>query len=273
VRVLITGASGLVGSALARRLKDEDVIALSHRDLDITSDDSTGIVADIRPDIIFNCAVIGVDDCERDPTLAEAVNVDGPRALARAADVHDARMVHFSTNYVFDGERDPATPYAVADDARPISVYGRTKLAGEHAVTGACRRAVVVRTSWVFGSGKDSFLSTAARKLASGERVRAIVDTWASTTWVEDLVDRVLSIERPGTYHVANQGALTYELFAQECARLVGGDPSLIDRVTEAEMKRPAKRPRVTPMLCVPPLRPWQDALAQYVESSHLRND
>ena len=266
MRALITGASGLVGSALARRLSHETVFALRHRDLDITGSDVHRVVSDIRPDVIFNCAVIGVDDCERDRAAAEAVNVSGPRALAQAAEETGARIVHFSTNYVFDGERVPSQPYDIADEAKPVNVYGETKLAGERAVLETCPRSIVVRTSWVFGQGKDSFLSTAAHMLAAGQRVRAIVDTWASTTWVEDLVDRVLSIEEPGTYHIANEGALTYELFALECARLTGADPSLIDRVTEAEMRRPARRPRVTPMACDPPLRPWQEALREYLK-------
>ena len=260
MRILITGAGGLVGSALARRFRNDTLFALGHRDLDIAGPDVMRTVKGLRPDIIFNCAVIGVDDCERNPDLAEAVNVAGPRALASAA----PKIVHFSTNYVFEGQREPSDPYAVHDDARPVNVYGHTKLAGERAVAEACAQSFIVRTSWVFGEGKDSFLSAAARKLAAGERLRTITDIWANTTWVEDLVDVVVKLDKPGVYQIANEGALTHEMFARECARLVGADPSLIDRISESDMKRDAKRPRVTPMVCEPKLRSWQEALREY---------
>ncbi|HEU4521652.1 MAG TPA: sugar nucleotide-binding protein, partial [Thermoanaerobaculia bacterium] len=112
-------------------------------------------------------------------------------------------------------------------------------------------------------------LSTAAEKLARGERITAITDTWASTTWVEDLVTRLLeSFGARGVVSIVNDGVLTYEDFALEAARLVSADPALIDRITEKEMQRAAPRPRYTPMQADPPLRRWQEALAEYVLSS-----
>lgn len=262
MRVMITGAAGLVGSALADAYGD--VVALTHRELDITDPRAVeAMVARVAPDVIFNCAVIGVDDCEADPQLAQRVNVDGPANLARAA----KRVVHFSTNYVFDGER-RSRPYAVDDDARPINVYGVTKLAGERAVLAANGDALIVRTSWVFGRGKASFLSTVAEKLARGERVQAITDTFASTTYVADLATRVRELVDEGArgiVHVVNDGVCSYETFAREAARIVGADESLIELATEASLKRAAPRPRWTPMECVPPMRAWQDALADYI--------
>lgn len=272
MRVLITGAAGLVGSALAEAYGGDDVFALRHRDLDITD---PGAVREtmqrLRPDVVFNCAVIGVDECEADPRLAERVNVDGPAHLAAAAERVGAVMVHFSSNYVFDGGRTDGLPYTIDDEPRPINVYGATKLRGERAVAAAASRALVVRTSWIFGAGKESFLSTAAARLARGERIRAITDTFASTTSVADLVARVRELVQrgpAGTYHVVNDGVCSYETFAMEAARLVGADDALIERTTES---RPAPRPRWTPMRCLlserlglAPLRPWQDALAAY---------
>lgn len=269
MRVLITGAGGLVGSALVRLYRHRDVIALRHRDLDITRpDDSYRIVAELQPHIVFNCAVIGVDDCELDRDRAHLVNASGPAALADACRRSGAQFVHFSTNYIFDGERDPGRPYRRDDPARPVNVYGQTKLLGEQLIDQVYGASLVVRTSWVFGSGKQSFLATAAQKLARGERIQAITDTWASTTYVEDLVGAVAGLvadDVSGVHQVVNEGVCTYESFALECARLTGADPSLIDRVTEAEMKRAAKRPRVTPMVPTVPMRPWQEALAEYV--------
>jgi dTDP-4-dehydrorhamnose reductase len=268
-----------VGSGLATAYVGNDVIALRHADLDITNADAVdAMVRRVRPDVIFNCAVIGVDDCEADPALAERVNVAGPEALARAAEDVGAAMVHFSTNYVFDGERISALPYTIDDEARPINVYGVTKLRGEHAVAASLSRAFIVRTSWVFGPGGRNFLSTVAGRLARGERVQTIVDTFASATSVGDLVARTIELVKRGeygTYHVVNDGICSYESFAREAARLVQADEARIDRVTETSLARPALRPRWTPMRCLlserlgfPPLRSWENALSEFVDAA-----
>ncbi len=270
VRVLITGAGGLVASALVCRF--DDVFALKHAALDIGDRAAVDAVVDrVRPDLIINCAVIGVDACERDPALAERVNADGPAHLAQAG----IPIVHFSSNYVFDGHPAVREPYAAGDEPHPINVYGRTKLEGERAVAGGNPNAFVIRTSWVFGPGKESFLSTVAARLRDGEKVRAISDTWASTTYVEDLATRVVEIvERgiPGLYHVVNDGICSYETFAREAAAILAIPQPVADRlievVSEEEMDRAAPRPPWTPMRCDPPMRPWQEALREYVEVS-----
>jgi dTDP-4-dehydrorhamnose reductase len=268
--VLITGAGGLVASALAPRY--ENVIALRHAAMDIVDADAVERVFDrVGPDVVINCAVIGVDACEKNPALAERVNVDGPANVARTAARSGAAIVHFSSNYVFDGNRPRNEPYGIDDVADPINVYGKTKLAGERAVLDACGRAFVIRTSWVYGPGKDSFLSTAAAKLGRGERIQAISDTFANTTYVEDLAERVVAVEASGAYglhQIVNEGVCSYEDFAREAA-VIAGVPdrtarTLIEVVTEAEMNRPAPRPACTPMQCTPPMRPWQEALREY---------
>jgi len=265
MRILIAGASGLVGSSLAAAYREEDVLALRHRELDIT--DARAVEERVRraaPDVIFNCAVIGVDECEDDPALAERVNVAGPAALARAAETVGATIVHFSTNYVFDGHRTDSRLYTTADEPHPVNVYGETKVRGERAVLAAASRALVVRTSWVFGPGKNSFLSTVADRLRRGERVEAIADTFASTTYVGDLTARVMELVQRGAYglhHAVNDGVCSYESFALEAARVVGAPETLIERASEASLRRRAPRPRWTPMECAPPLRSWQEAL------------
>ena len=276
-RILITGASGLVGSHLAGAYGGHDVSALRHEDLDITDAAAVDeMTRRLRPDLIFNCAVIGVDDCEANPELAERINVRGPEHLARAAATLGATIVHFSSNYVFDGRRTSGVPYTVEDEARPVNVYGATKLRGEIAVAAACERSFIVRTSWVFGARKASFLSTVASRLAAGERVGAITDTFASTTFVADLVarlDEIIPRQQYGTYQIVNDGVCSYETFALEAARIAGvTDESLIERTTEASLGRLAPRPRWTPMRCLlserlqlPAMRGWKDALAAFV--------
>ncbi len=269
-----------MGSHLARRLASEhDVAALTHSDLDITDRDAVHrIVAELQPGLIYNCAVLQVDESEQNPAKAEGVNVSGPRYLAEAATRIGAEIVQFSTQYAFEGEPIGRAPYTVADQPRPVNVYGKTKVAGEQAVRDACLRSYIVRTSWVYGSGKNSFLCIVHNDLKAGKKVRAIDDIWSSTTYVEDLIDRSLQIlltGHYGTYHVVNEGTCTYYEFALEAGRLAGLTRNEIDALIEIsherDMKRVAARPRYTPLRCLlseelslAPMRDWKSALAAY---------
>ncbi len=247
MRVLITGANGLVARALLRRIPA--AVGLTHAQLDITDRDA--VFAAARGCLVINCAVLGVEESERDPARAEAVNVRGAALLAEAAEA----MVHFSSNYVLD----------------PVNVYARTKLEGERAVAARCERATIIRTSWVYGIEKESFFSTAHRRLRRGERVQATSDVFACTTWVEHLAARVEEILRRddrGLINVANDGVCSHQLFAREAARIVGADQSLIDVVHESDLHR-TPRPRSTPIVADPPLPHWRDALAEFIESAH----
>jgi dTDP-4-dehydrorhamnose reductase len=281
MKIIVTGARGLVGTELARRFSDEhEVLALGRAELDVTD---AGAVARLigreRPGLVVNCTVLGVDECEREPEKARAVNVEAPASLAAASHAAGAEFLHFGTNYVFDGRTHGRAPYTFEDEPRPLNVYGRTKLEGEQAAVEACPRTYVVRTSWVFGPSKATFLGAAHRELLAGRGVRAIRDTWASATYVADLAARVAEIVvrgRHGTYHVVNEGVCSYYEFALEAARLVGldGDATarLVVPVGEDEKRREAVRPRYTPMRCLlservglKPLRGWRAALAEYV--------
>ena len=282
MRILITGAAGLVGSHIARRLAhDHQVIALNHGDLDIA--DRTAIMrrlSDAAPALVINCAVVQVDDAEKNPAKASAVNAQGPAFLAEAAAQLGAEMIHFSTQYAFQGEPPGRAPYTIEDELRPVNVYGSSKVTGERAVRDACARSFIIRTSWVYGNGKKSFLCTVHKDLQAGKRTRVIDDIWSSTTYVEDLIERVLQIHAAGhygTYHVVNEGVCSYFDFALEAGRLVGLDlhqlDVLLEIVKEADMRRVAARPRYTPLRCLlseqlgfTPMRHWREALAAYVQ-------
>jgi dTDP-4-dehydrorhamnose reductase len=281
MRILVTGAGGLVGGALWRHLeRDHEVIALKHGDLDITDRAQVSrIFRSRQPELVINCAVIPVDACELDPGAARHINVDGPANLAELARETGAEFMHFSTNYVFDGRTIGRAPYTYEDETQPINVYGRTKLDGEHAVREAMPRSFIVRTAWVYGAGKASFLASVPRRLRQGESVEAITDAFSTTTYVADLAQRVRDIfERGkyGIYHVVNDGTCSYYEFACETARLIGLSPEeaerLIVQVSEKDLERPAPRPPWTPMVCnlsdelgLPPLRNWREALRAYV--------
>jgi dTDP-4-dehydrorhamnose reductase len=283
VRILIAGAAGLVGSHIARRLAhDHQVIALNHGALDIA--DRAAVMrrlSDDAPALVINCAVVQVDDAEKNPAKAAAVNAQGPAFLAEAAAQLGAEVIHFGTQYAFQGEPIGRAPYTIEDEPRPVNVYGTSKVAGERAVREKCARSFIIRTSWVYGSGKNSFLCAVHKDLQAGKRVRVIDDVWSSTTYVEDLIERVLQIHAAGhygIYHVVNQGVCSYYDFALEAGRLVGLNrerlDALLDVVSDAEMGRPAARPRYTPLRCLlseqmglAPMRPWREALAEYIQS------
>jgi dTDP-4-dehydrorhamnose reductase len=283
MKVLVTGAAGLIGRHVAERFApDHDVLALTHHDLDIADRDSViRTVSAAKPALILNCAVVQVDESEQDPTKAQAVNIEGPRALAEAANRVGAEIVHFGTQYAFAGAPIGRAAYTIKDDLQPVNLYGRTKVAGEAAVRDGCARSYIIRTSWVYGKGKNSFLCTVHTDLLAKKRVRAIADIYSSTTYAVDLVNRILQIvarQRYGTYHVVNDGVCSYYEFALEAGRLVGLGKhqleSLIEVVREEEMDRPAARPRYTPMRCLvseelglAPMRDWRAALAEYVRT------
>ncbi len=268
---MITGADGLVGSALTRTLRAEhSIVSLNRRQLDITDEQAVKRTLESeRPDLVINCAVVQVDVSELDPKLAEAVNVLGPRYLALSA----PRILHFSTNYVFEGEPPGRPPYTVSDEPHPINVYGRTKLQGEHAVIEANPRHFIVRTAWVYGVDKPSFLASVPVNLRAGRAVQAITDSFSTTTYVKDLAAQIRELilrEEYGLYHVVNSGVSSYYEFAKETARLLSLDEGEVDRlivkVSEADMKRPARRPRWTPLAnTLEPMRDWKEALASYI--------
>lgn len=285
MKLIITGAGGFVGKELARFFAaNHHVIALTHSALDIANREAVNRhFKESQPDLVINCAVLGVDVCEADPALAEAVNVAGPKFLAEAVADLDAEIMHLSTNYVFDGNRELGEFYTIDDEALPINIYGKTKLAGEQAVLAAAAKSYVVRTSWVFGAGKVNFFSQAARALAANQPVQAVNDLWASVTYVSDLVARIneiLAHRQYGTYQIVNDGCCSHYEFALELARRLNPDnAALVEGISDASAKRLARRPRNTPMRCLlseklglPPMRSWQSSLPDFFSELDAQN-
>jgi dTDP-4-dehydrorhamnose reductase len=285
MKIVITGAGGFVGKKLTLFFRARhQVLALTRHSLDITDGHAVRrMIIDAGPDLIINCVVSGVDDCEANPSMAHAVNVVGPQYLSEAAAEIDAEILHFSTNYVFDGKREAGSFYTNRDAPLPINKYGETKLAGELVVRTAAPKSYIVRTSWVFGPGKeDNFFGLAARALMERKRLRAVTDVRASVTYVDDLVtriDEILAFHRYETYHVVNGGDCSYYEFALEVARELmmssAEIDSLIEAVTESDMLRNTSRPHHTPMRCLvseelglPALRCWRRALSQYLSGA-----
>lgn len=245
MKVLLTGAGGQLGRELVTALDHHDVLAFDHHGLDITDRAAVGtVVAAERPAVIVNAAAwTAVDDCEGDPERANAVNGTAVTHLVQAAESVDARVVQVSTDYVFDGTLD--RPYVETDPPGPVSAYGRSKLLGE-----AATRAndTVARTSWMCGRHGPNMVKTILRLAQSHPTLRFVDDQVGNPTFADDLAAMIATLvddERPGLFHVTNQGAVSWFEFAREVLAAAGLDPERVEPIatTDLQPPRPAPRP------------------------------
>ena len=276
---MITGAGGQVGSFLtaeaARRRRD--VLALTSSQWDITDPQLAGQVVQAG-DVVINCAAFtNVDAAESNQARAYAINATGPEYIAQACARAGARLVHISTDYVFDGDFGDGAPrpYEPDDETGPLNLYGQTKLAGEQAVLAALPDAVVVRTAWVYTGGNGKDFVAAMRRLAAGDGTVEMVDDQTGTpTYVADLVSALLEVADgrvhapEGIVHAANAGEATRCAQARAVFEGVGADPERVLPVTSAHNPRPAARPKYSALsgqqserAGLSPLRPWREAL------------
>ena len=265
-RILITGGSGQVGHCLKAQL--EGYAELSVPDsavLDISNRDSVWrAVEAFRPDYIINAAAYtAVDKAESDAERAFAVNRDGARHLAEAAEAAGAAMLHISTDYVFDGAG--GAPYDEAAPTAPQNIYGASKLAGEQAVLAACRRAVVMRTSWVFGAHGQNFVKTMLRLGRERDSLGIVADQYGAPTATADIAAALITIvrrhtpeqlaERAGIYHYCGSPYASWfefaeTIFAEAAAQGVLAKIPAVKPIATADYPTPAKRPADSRLDC-----------------------
>jgi dTDP-4-dehydrorhamnose reductase len=302
MKALVIGAAGQLGTAMMERLKGSsqngsrpsshagsqggsrdgsperivrfDVVSLTRADVDLTDAAALrGAVLGLKPNIILNCAAYNlVDQAEDDPRPALDVNAFAPRVLAEAAEETGATLVHYSTDFVFDGKA--SAPYTEADPARPQSVYGSSKLLGEWFAAQAPRH-YVLRVESLFGgtyvrSSIDKIIST----IEKGEETRVFVDRIVTPSYVEDVVTATLALVDRGApyglYHCVNSGETTWYGLAEEVARLLEREARLAP-VKVADVKMRAQRPQYCALSnrklaeAGVPMPSWQDSLARYL--------
>jgi dTDP-4-dehydrorhamnose reductase len=278
VRILVTGAAGQVGARVVETLaRHHEVLGTAHHELDLVDREQVEqVVAEFAPDTVVNTAAMtNVDACERDPERAFAANALGVRHLAVATARRGAHLLHVSTDYVFDGET--TRPYDEWDAVHPLSEYGRSKLGGEREVERHAASWATVRTSWVFGRRGTDLVSWAFGAFDRGELEGVLADQVSVPTYAPDLAEllaRFALERRQGLYHVTSGSeAVTRHELIVTALRARGVDPSHVAPLDGAELDRPAARPpmsaldnRALRLAGLPSLRPWRDAVTEYVK-------
>ncbi|HUZ47375.1 MAG TPA: dTDP-4-dehydrorhamnose reductase [Terriglobia bacterium] len=288
MRIMLTGAQGQLGSDLHQALQGRGytVLPLNHADVDVT--DAAQVdeaIVKARPDVFINTAAFHkVEECERQPDAAFGVNAAGALNLAKVCGRLGIVLVHFSTDYVFDGSK--PQPYLETDLPAPLNVYGASKVAGEHLIAANLERAFVVRTSGLYGlagsSGKGgNFVETMLRKAREGSPIRVVDDQVLTPTSTRDLADVVCQLfptEAYGLYHVSSEGQCSWYEFARKIFELQGFRVDL-QPVATSQFPSPARRPAYSVMnksklrgvgLVMPP---WDVSLSRYLKSRAMAQE
>jgi dTDP-4-dehydrorhamnose reductase len=286
MKIAIIGANGRLGAALAREYaRDFELTSFERRQLDLGQLDRVrSALAATKFELLINCAALtNVDYCESHREEAFVVNAEAPRLLAEIANEKSARLVHFSTDYVFDGKK--TDPYVEEDKAVPLSVYGESKLEGEQRVLEASSQHLVVRLSWVFGPAKPSFIDQIIQRARENDVVTAVADKFSAPTFTIDVAGWLrLVVEKnaDGILHLTNNGGCSWQEWAQYAidvcrSRGLPLKAERVEAVSLGDMKNfVAQRPvhtvlstaKFTALTGVQP-RHWREAVAEYI-SAHV---
>jgi len=282
-KILVMGSEGMLGSAVVARLKEErlrdrtfELFAADEIDCDITEREETLLYAmSVAPNLVINCAgYADVDGAESNATQAHLVNSDGPKHLAEACYNCGARLIHISTEYVFDGTK--AAPYVETDEPHPLGEYAKSKLQGEKNISISLQDYLVLRTSWLFGPRGKNFVDAVLRLADEREEIRMVNDQIGAPTYTVDLADaicRLIHSDITGVYHLAGPDYCTWYEFAQYILDVVGKKLRMIP-IDTAHYDRPAKRPLNCRLDCSKifhdtgiRLRPWKKTVAEYIRN------
>ena len=283
MKILVTGKSGQVGYELMRSLQPlGEVIGVDRQEMDLSDlDQVRDVIRRVQPRLIINpAAYTAVDKAETEPELAMRINGLAPGVMAEEAAKLGAAIVHYSTDYVFDGTK--PEPYTEADLPCPLNVYGRTKLEGEQAIAAAGVQYLIFRTSWVYGMRGKNFLLTMTKLAAERDELRIVADQHGAPTWCRTLADTTACIlaqakgagdtsawwrENSGLYHLTSQGATTWYGFANALLDQAENKPKLMP-ISSSEYPVPAARPMNSRLSCEVLMRKfcrlpqWEEALA-----------
>lgn len=248
MKILITGANGMLAKAVRNELKDEELVLTDVAELDITNIDAVRkVVNEVKPEYIINCAAYtAVDKAEEQEELARKINALGPKNLAIVANEEDVTLIHISTDYVFGGEKPVEEDYTENEEKSPDTVYGVTKLEGEQAIIDSTFKYYIFRTAWLYGDG-NNFVRTMLNLGNEKEELNVVADQHGSPTYAVDLASVIhQAIEKGipyGIYHTTNLGYTTWYDFTKKIFELAKIECK-VNPVTSEEFVRPAKRPK-----------------------------
>lgn len=277
MKIFIAGVKGQLGYEIYHLLKDkETVIGVDIEDLDITDAFSVHrIIATEKPDVVINCAAYtNVDGCEERLDLAFKVNAVGAQNLASACLENNSKIVHISTDFVFDGKKQE--PYIEFDEVNPLSVYGKSKYCGEKLVREICPRHFIVRTAWLYGINGNNFVKTVLRLAKEKDKLTIVNDQHGTPTYTKDLAVSIYNLIQTtnyGIYHISNRGECTWYDFTKKIFELAGINNVIVHPITTEELGRPAPRPKYSVLRnfmleCTigDSMRDWEEALIDYME-------
>lgn len=279
MRVFITGIRGQLGRTLQATLEDHQVTGVDLPECDITDRPQIeAAVAEAAPDIVIHCAAMtDVEGCARDPETAYRVNGLGTQNVALACQATGAAMLYVSTNEVFDGAA--VRPYLEFDAPNPINPYARSKLAGEWYTRHLLTQFYIVRTAWLYAPGGHNFPHRIVQLADERGRLQVVTDEVGSPTYVVDLaqaIEQLIATDQYGVYHFVNEGACSRYDFAREILRLTGRSTVAVEPTTLEAYQRHSTPPPYAPLANVAGaaigirLRPWQDALAVFLERTQI---
>lgn len=272
MKILIIGYKGMLGLELAQVFSDYELTTWDTDNIDITNKDLTfSKIKALKPKIIINAAAYtAVDDCEEKQELALAVNGEGPGNLAFIAKELGALLIHYSTDYIFSGEKKDGYNEDYIE-INPVNVYGESKAVGEAKIKDSGCKYYIIRTAWLYGQNGKNFVDTMIKLSAEKDELKIVADQHGCPTYAVDLAlttrQMIENKVTTGIYHVTNSGSCSWYEFAREIFRLkkieVKTNPCTTD-----EFPRPAKRPKYSILLNtkLPPIRSWQEALAEYLQ-------
>ncbi len=280
MKILVLGARGMLGQDLVPLLNsDHEVIPRDIQDFDIT--DAQRVeeeIGQIKPQVVINTAAYtDVDGCEANKEIAFSVNASGAANVARACVLAKARLIHLSTDYVFDGSS--ADPYREEDPPNPLNTYGQSKWQGEVAIRKSGVDYLIIRTQWLYGAHGRNFVDTIVKAAQKEKRLRVVNDQRGSPTYTKDLswaIKKLLENNTGGILHVANSGFCTWYEFAKEILGEMGMSEVRVEPISSVELARPAKRPANSVLNCQKfekitgvKLRSWPEALKDYLSARY----
>ena len=283
MKILVTGANGMLAKEVKKRFqKGNEIIATDVEKLDITNEKMVDdVISEVKPDYIINCAAYtAVDKAEENYELADRINGDGPKNLAKSAKTVGAKLVHISTDYVFGGDLDVSKDYDEDDEKEPVTVYGKTKLHGEQGIEENMDEYYIFRTAWLYGVGGNNFVKTMTKLGSTRDEINVVSDQHGSPTYAKDLADIIYqAIEKKipyGIYNATNQGYTTWYEFTKEILKEQGikckvnpvTTEEYIDMMKITQAKRPfnsqlSKSKLLKLGIQIPE---WKDGLKRYLK-------